>query len=115
MGAYVRLEPVDVAAHGASLYRRSHARPEQVALWTYLFYGPFPDQDAFERWLADCACASDPLFLRRDRGAQRQGRRHDQLPQHRPRTRLDRDRPHLVRAAAAANPGRDRPAQVVDF
>jgi RimJ/RimL family protein N-acetyltransferase len=62
-GAYVRLEPVDVAAHGASLYRLSHARPECAALWTYLFYGPFPDQDAFERWLDGCARSSDPLFF----------------------------------------------------
>jgi RimJ/RimL family protein N-acetyltransferase len=61
--AYVRLEPVDVAAHGASLFRLSHARPEQAALWTYLFYGPFPDQGAFERWLDGCARSSDPLFF----------------------------------------------------
>ena len=62
-GAYVRLEPVDVAAHGASLYALSHARPEDAALWTYLFYGPFPDQGAFERWLDGCARSSDPLFF----------------------------------------------------
>ena len=63
VGAYVRLEPVDVAGHGESLYALSHARPEDAALWTYLGYGPFSDQVAFERWLAECAASSDPLFF----------------------------------------------------
>jgi RimJ/RimL family protein N-acetyltransferase len=62
-GAYVRLEPVDVAAHGGSLYRLSHGRPEDAALWTYLPYGPFPDRDEFESWLAERARSSEPLFF----------------------------------------------------
>jgi RimJ/RimL family protein N-acetyltransferase len=62
-GAYARLEPVDVAAHAQSLYALSHARPEDAALWTYLAYGPFPDQEAFERWLAERARSDDPLFF----------------------------------------------------
>jgi RimJ/RimL family protein N-acetyltransferase len=62
-GAYVRLEPVEVAAHGESLYRLSHARPEDAALWTYLPYGPFADQGAFEGWLAERARSEDPLFF----------------------------------------------------
>jgi RimJ/RimL family protein N-acetyltransferase len=62
-GGAVRLEPVGVAAHGASLYRLSHARPEDEALWTYLPYGPFPDQGAFETWLAERAGSEDPLFF----------------------------------------------------
>jgi RimJ/RimL family protein N-acetyltransferase len=63
VGAYVRLEPVEVAAHGANLYRLSHARPEDAALWTYLAYGPFPNQAAFAAWLAERAASSDPLFF----------------------------------------------------
>jgi RimJ/RimL family protein N-acetyltransferase len=62
-GAYVRLEPVDEAAHAASLYALSHARPEDAALWTYLAYGPFTDQAAFESWLAERAASEDPLFF----------------------------------------------------
>jgi RimJ/RimL family protein N-acetyltransferase len=62
-GAYVRLEPVDVAAHAESLYRLSHARPEDAVLWTYLAYGPFADQGAFERWLAERSRSEDPLFF----------------------------------------------------
>jgi RimJ/RimL family protein N-acetyltransferase len=62
-GDYVRLEPVEVAAHGPSLYRLSHARPEDAALWTYLAYGPFADQGAFEGWLAERAASDDPLFF----------------------------------------------------
>ena len=62
-GAYVRLEPVDVARHAASLYALSHARAEDAVLWTYLAYGPFAHQGAFERWLSERARSDDPLFF----------------------------------------------------
>ncbi len=62
-GAYARLEPVEVAAHAASLYGGSHTRPEDAALWTYLAYGPFPDQGAFTAWLEERARSTDPLFF----------------------------------------------------
>jgi RimJ/RimL family protein N-acetyltransferase len=62
-GADVRLEPVDVAAHSASLYALSHAQPEDAALWTYLPYGPFAGQGEFERWLEERVRSSDPLFF----------------------------------------------------
>jgi RimJ/RimL family protein N-acetyltransferase len=63
LGTHVRLEPVDVAAHAPSLYALSHGRPENAALWTYLPYGPFADQGAFDAWLAERARSSDPLFF----------------------------------------------------
>jgi RimJ/RimL family protein N-acetyltransferase len=63
VGAHVRLEPVEPGAHAESLYRLSHARPEDAVLWTYLAYGPFEDQAAFERWLAERARSRDPLFF----------------------------------------------------
>ena len=63
VGAEVRLEPVYVAAHAESLYRLSHGGPEDAALWTYLPYGPFADQGAFEGWLAERAASTDPLFF----------------------------------------------------
>jgi RimJ/RimL family protein N-acetyltransferase len=62
-GTLVRLQPVDVAAHGESLYALSHARPEHAALWTYLPYGPFKDEATFTGWLAERAASSDPLFF----------------------------------------------------
>jgi len=62
-GSYVRLEPVGVTKHASSLYLLSHARANDAAFWTYLAYGPFADQDAFERWLAERAASSDPLFF----------------------------------------------------
>jgi RimJ/RimL family protein N-acetyltransferase len=62
-GTHVRLEPVDGAAHAASLHALSHARPEDAALWTYLAYGPFADEAAFAGWLAGCARSEDPLFF----------------------------------------------------
>jgi RimJ/RimL family protein N-acetyltransferase len=63
VGAQVRLEPVEVGAHAESLYRLSHARPEDAVLWTYLAYGPFEGQGAFAAWLAERARSSDPLFF----------------------------------------------------
>jgi RimJ/RimL family protein N-acetyltransferase len=62
-GAHARLEPVDALAHAESLYRRSHGRPEDAALWTYLAYGPFADQRAFAAWLEERARSRDPLFF----------------------------------------------------
>ena len=62
-GAYARLEPADPAAHAESLYRLSHGKTEDAALWTYLAYGPFADQAAFERWLEERSRSSDPLFF----------------------------------------------------
>jgi RimJ/RimL family protein N-acetyltransferase len=62
-GAHVRLEPVEPGAHAESLYALSHARPEDVVLWTYLAYGPFEGQGAFAAWLAERARSSDPLFF----------------------------------------------------
>ena len=62
-GAYVRLEPLEPAAHAEGLYRLSHAKPEDAALWTYLAYGPFADQVTFKGWLTERARSSDPLFF----------------------------------------------------
>jgi RimJ/RimL family protein N-acetyltransferase len=62
-GTYARLEPVDVGAHARSLYALSHAKAEDAMLWTYLAYGPFPDQGAFASWLAERAASTDPSFF----------------------------------------------------
>jgi RimJ/RimL family protein N-acetyltransferase len=62
-GRYARLEPLDPARHAASLFACSHGRAEDAALWTYMAYGPFPDQGAFESWAEDRARSTDPLFF----------------------------------------------------
>jgi RimJ/RimL family protein N-acetyltransferase len=62
-GAFAQLEPVDAGAHAASLFRASHRRPEDAALWTYLSYGPFESQGALAAWLEQRARSADPLFF----------------------------------------------------
>jgi RimJ/RimL family protein N-acetyltransferase len=62
-GRYVKLEPLDAARHAASLFACSHARAEDATLWTYMAYGPFADQGAFEAWATDRARSRDPLFF----------------------------------------------------
>ena len=62
-GNHARLEPLDVERHAARLFALSHGRAEDASLWTYMAYGPFPDQGAFEAWVEDRARSSDPLFF----------------------------------------------------
>ena len=57
-GAVVQLQ---VDAHAGPLFDAFAADDE--ADWTYLPYGPFPDLDAFRRWLETCADSTDPLFF----------------------------------------------------
>lgn len=59
-GIHTRLEPLDVAAHGASLWR---AVDGHDAVWTYLAYGPFPNEAAFLDWLKGRAELADPLYF----------------------------------------------------
>jgi RimJ/RimL family protein N-acetyltransferase len=57
-GRLCRVEPVDVERHAADLYS-STTNP---ANWTYLFYGPFADLDAYRQWFAGISALDDPLF-----------------------------------------------------
>ena len=59
-GIHTRLEPLDVAAHGASLWR---AVDGHDAVWTYLAYGPFPNEATFLDWLKGRAELADPLYF----------------------------------------------------
>jgi len=61
-GRFVRLEPV-AASHAAGLFVRSHAVPDDTAIWTYMPYGPFADADEMARWVAMCVGSTDPLFF----------------------------------------------------
>jgi RimJ/RimL family protein N-acetyltransferase len=57
-GRLCRVEPVDVERHAADLF----AGNTNPASWTYLFYGPFPDFDAYRKWLVGISALDDPLF-----------------------------------------------------
>jgi RimJ/RimL family protein N-acetyltransferase len=58
-GASVRLEPVDPARHAGALFSAADGAP---ALWDYLAYGPFENEQLFTEWLAGRAASDDPLF-----------------------------------------------------
>ena len=62
IGRTCRLERLDGARHGPSLWR---AWSEDVAGegWTSLSYGPFADEDALTAFLEEKAAAHDPLFF----------------------------------------------------
>jgi len=60
-GRYVRLTPLDPAAHAEALYQGSHG-PACEDLWRYLFDGPYPDLAAFRIGLEKKAATDDPLF-----------------------------------------------------
>jgi RimJ/RimL family protein N-acetyltransferase len=66
-GETVKLEPLDGKRHGEQLFASAVGHDE---LWTYLAYGPFPDQAAFTSWLTERAASADPFFYAVvDRGA----------------------------------------------
>jgi RimJ/RimL family protein N-acetyltransferase len=58
-GASVRLEPVDPARHSRALFSAADGAP---AIWDYLAYGPFENQEVFTEWLEGRASSRDPLF-----------------------------------------------------
>jgi RimJ/RimL family protein N-acetyltransferase len=63
-GAFASLVPVDAREHAAALYAASHGTAEvEDAVWTYLPYGPFPDEAAMRTWLGSLEPSVDPLFL----------------------------------------------------
>jgi RimJ/RimL family protein N-acetyltransferase len=61
-GRDVMLLPIDVAAHGPTLYALSHG-PEREAQWMYLWDGPYPSEAAFLENLAQKAVSLDPFFF----------------------------------------------------
>ena len=60
-GRDVVLLPIDVAAHGPTLYALSHGL-EREAQWMYLWDGPYPSEAAFLENLAQKAISEDPFF-----------------------------------------------------
>lgn len=56
-GRYGRVEKLDPARHGASLWESVSVAP---AMWDYMPYGPFEDASAFQAWLRERATLDDP-------------------------------------------------------
>ncbi len=56
-GRWARLEPLDPAA---ALHAANSASD---AMWTWLPYGPFPDEAAYRDWATWAAAQDDPLFF----------------------------------------------------
>ncbi|HEV2035631.1 MAG TPA: GNAT family protein [Candidatus Dormibacteraeota bacterium] len=55
----MRFEPVDPARHAQALFA---AVDGAHAIWDYLAYGPFKNQEEFTTWLEARAASDDPLF-----------------------------------------------------
>jgi RimJ/RimL family protein N-acetyltransferase len=63
-GRFVSLVPVDPDAHGHGLFASSHdGSVEADRMWTYMAYGPWPDEAAMRGWLDLLPPSDDPLFL----------------------------------------------------
>ena len=60
-GRWCRVEPLDVARHGAELFA-AYAEDSEGRIWTYMGYGPFGTRAEFEAWMAAACLGDDPLF-----------------------------------------------------
>ena len=60
-GRFCSVEPLDVAQHARALFH-ANSQDREHRMWTYLAYGPFTEFDEYERWLAERAAGTDPLF-----------------------------------------------------
>jgi RimJ/RimL family protein N-acetyltransferase len=60
-GRYARLEPLDVARHGADIWAAFANAPE--SLWDYLFTGKPPSREACDAFLAETAKRTDIVPL----------------------------------------------------
>ena len=60
-GRWCRVEPLDVARHGAELFA-AYAEDREGRVWTYMAYGPFENLAEFQDWMAASCLGDDPLF-----------------------------------------------------
>jgi RimJ/RimL family protein N-acetyltransferase len=58
-GRHVVLERLDAGRHAAALFASNRA---DDAIWDYLPYGPFAEEDAYADWVARMAALEDPYF-----------------------------------------------------
>ena len=59
-GRYCRIEPLD--EHHATQLHAANGRDVDGRTWTYLAYGPFPNEEAYRTWHAAACRGADPLF-----------------------------------------------------
>ena len=63
-GRFVSLVPVDPEVHAHELFASSHDGSEEAArMWTYMAYGPWPDESSMRVWLDALPASDDPLFF----------------------------------------------------
>ena len=60
-GRFIRLEPLDPAAHAEELYSASHGSDEALHIWDYLPHGPWSDQASFAAHLRNQAADLDMI------------------------------------------------------
>lgn len=61
-GRWMRLDPLDVARHGAALFQSFHGRKGEDDLWTWMAYGPFREEPAFLEFIKEKQASRDPWF-----------------------------------------------------
>jgi RimJ/RimL family protein N-acetyltransferase len=60
-GRWCRVEPLDMARHGAALFA-AYAEDREGRIWSYLPYGPFETRAEFQDWMTASCLSDDPLF-----------------------------------------------------
>ncbi len=63
VGQHVVLRPLDPAVDAAALYPLTHAPTGDPTIWDYLWEGPFPDVESYQRKLEEQAASDDQLFF----------------------------------------------------
>ncbi|MDR1396255.1 MAG: GNAT family N-acetyltransferase [Desulfarculales bacterium] len=58
-GGFCRLEPLDAERHAGQLYEAYSSAPDGRD-WTYMFAGPFRDEDEYRRYAKDASRSADP-------------------------------------------------------
>lgn len=61
-GRLAQLVPLDAQTHAAALFQ-AFAEDAAGTGWTYLPYGPFPEFESFQQWLAEQSTKQDPMFF----------------------------------------------------
>ncbi|MGI9523878.1 MAG: GNAT family N-acetyltransferase [Hyphomicrobiaceae bacterium] len=61
-GTTVVLEPLNPALHGSDLYRVSHCSDQGRQIWTYLPWGPWPNEGEFLQFLSDGAASFEYIW-----------------------------------------------------
>jgi RimJ/RimL family protein N-acetyltransferase len=62
-GRFATLSPVNASEDVGCLFECSHGTNEKEALWTYMGYGPFENQESMQLWLQEKSETSEPTFL----------------------------------------------------